>query len=191
MASCNVVSEGTDIPSVSAAILPRPTASYALAMQQMGRGLRASPGKTTCVVLDHADNVRRHGLPTDEVEWSLAGLQRKKSIRGSLIKTCNSCGALVALRTAVCADCGYTFHAAAGTDSPDKGFIERDGELVEMTPEMIEQIRRRKRTELIGARTKEQLVELGRGRNYKNPGFWADKIIEGREQYKAQHGGRA
>jgi hypothetical protein len=60
-----------------------------------------------------------------------------------------------------------------------------------MTTEMIEQLRRLKRSELIGARTKEQLVELGRARNYKKPRFWADKIIEGREQYKAQVGGQA
>jgi superfamily II DNA or RNA helicase len=189
LASCNVVSEGTDIPAVAAAILLRPTASYALAMQQIGRALRALPGKSKAIILDHADNVRRHGLPTDAVEWSLSGLQRKKSKGSSLIKTCNGCGALVALRTTVCADCGYTFHAA-NTDSPDKAIIEQDGELVEMTPEMIEQLRRRKRTELIGARSREQLVKLGQDRNYKKPGFWADKIIEGREQHKAQYGRR-
>lgn len=49
LTSCNVVSEGTDIPVVSAAILLRPTASYALAMQQMGRVLRIHPGKEKCI----------------------------------------------------------------------------------------------------------------------------------------------
>ncbi len=188
LASCNVVSEGTDIPSVAAAILLRPTASYALAQQQIGRALRASPGKDKAIILDHADNVRRHGLPTDEVEWSLDGMQRKKFKGGSLVKTCNGCGALVGIRSAQCIDCGYVFHVAA---TQDKAFIENDGELVEMTPEMIAQIRRKKRDELIAARTKEQLVELGRVRNYKNPVFWAGKIIEGRKDYKVQQGSYA
>jgi superfamily II DNA or RNA helicase len=76
LASCNVVSEGTDIPAVQAAILLRPTASYALAMQQMGRALRAAPGKTCAVLLDHAGNSLRHGLPTEPVEWSLEGVRR-------------------------------------------------------------------------------------------------------------------
>lgn len=184
LASCNVVSEGTDIPAVAAAILLRPTASYAVAMQQIGRALRAFPGKDKAIILDHADNVRRHGLPTDEVEWSLDGLQRKKSKGHSLIKTCNGCGALVGLRTVVCADCGYQFHATA---SQENAFVENDGELVEMTPEMLEQTRLRKRNELISARSKEQLVNLGKERNYKKPEFWADKIIEGRAQYRANH----
>lgn len=181
LASCNVVSEGTDIPAVSAAILLRPTASYALAMQQIGRALRGFKGKDKAIILDHADNVRRHGLPTDEVEWSLDGVSRKKRKGSSLVKTCNGCSALVAISTRICADCGYEFTVSADQD----GVAVRDGELVEMTPEMIEQIRKRKRMELIGARSREQLIELGRSRKYKNPGFWADKIIEGREQYRA------
>jgi len=184
LSSCNVVSEGTDIPAVAAAILLRPTASYALAMQQIGRALRAYPGKDKAIILDHADNVRQHGLPTDEVEWSLEGLQRKKAKGSSLVKTCNGCSALVALRTTVCADCGFEFHTAVAAE---KDFAPADGELVEMTPAMIEQMRQQRRRELIQARSKEQLIELGTARHYKKPDFWADKIIEGRQQYRAQH----
>ena len=188
LASCNVISEGTDIPRVSAGILLRPSESLALVMQQIGRAMTAYPGKDRAIILDHADNVRRHGLPTDEMEWSLDGLQRnkRKSSSSSMVKTCNGCGALVGLRVMVCADCGFRFHGYV-EQSDAGGIVAREGELVEMTAEMIEEIRQRKRSELIAARSKKQLIELGRARNYKNPVYWAGKVIEERQQWGA-HG---
>ena len=188
LASCNVVSEGTDIPSVAAAILLRPTESYALAQQQIGRALRAAPGKDKAIILDHAGNVLRHGLPTDEVEWSLEGMQRKKHKGGSLVKTCNGCGALVSIRTGQCLECHFVFHTATATE---RSFVEAEGDLVEMTADRLQQLRMHKRQELIKARTKEQLVALGQERNYKHPAFWADRIIEGRASYRAQQGSYA
>lgn len=186
LASCNVVSEGTDIPAVSAAILLRPSESYALAMQQIGRALRVFPGKHKAIILDHADNVRRHGLPTDEVEWSLDGVKRKGK---SPVKKCFECGATVSASAAFCPGCGHRFDVSGGQDAaPVRDAVEvevRPGELVEMTPEMMEQVRRRKRSELIGARTKDELVRLGEARNYKNPEFWAGKILEERRQYRS------
>jgi len=46
LTSCDIVSEGTDIPSVTGAILLRPTDSLGLHLQQVGRVLRPAPGKT-------------------------------------------------------------------------------------------------------------------------------------------------
>lgn len=46
LTSCDIVSEGTDIPSVTGAILLRPTDSLGLHLQQVGRVLRPCPGKT-------------------------------------------------------------------------------------------------------------------------------------------------
>ena len=45
LTSCDIVSEGTDIPIVAAAIMLRPTRSLALYMQQGGRVLRPYKGK--------------------------------------------------------------------------------------------------------------------------------------------------
>lgn len=182
LASCNVISEGTDIPSVSAAILLRPTQSYALAMQQIGRALRSCPGKDKAIILDHADNVRQHGLPTDAVEWSLDGLKKKKSKGQAMVKMCEPCGAMVALSTRFCPECGSAF------DVRERDIEARDGDLVEMTPEMLEAVRRQKRSELIKARTREDLIALGQQRHYKNPMFWADKILQGRQQWREQQG---
>lgn len=187
LASCNVISEGTDIPAVSAAILLRPTASYALAMQQIGRALRVFPGKEKAIILDHADNVRRHGLPTDEVDWSLDGVRKKKAKGEPLVKTCFECGALVGVSAKACTACGHVFPVPTNVDVGDldgDGVAVREGELVEMTPEMMEQVRRRKRNELIKAKSKDELIALGESRHYKNPEFWAGKIIEEREKFQ-------
>ena len=45
LTSCDIVSEGTDIPVVEAAILLRPTQSTGLYLQQVGRALRVVDGK--------------------------------------------------------------------------------------------------------------------------------------------------
>ena len=47
--------EGWDHPPVSAIVLARPTQSRSLYTQQIGRGLRLSPGKIDCVIVDFAD----------------------------------------------------------------------------------------------------------------------------------------
>ena len=46
LCSVDVVSEGTDVPAVSAAILLRPTQSEALYLQQVGRILRPQPERS-------------------------------------------------------------------------------------------------------------------------------------------------
>lgn len=50
--SVDVLGEGIDVPDVDTLLLCRPTQSPVLFAQQLGRGLRLSPGKTSCVVLD-------------------------------------------------------------------------------------------------------------------------------------------
>lgn len=43
--SCDLISEGTDIPAIGCAILLRPTKSKGLYLQQVGRALRPCEGK--------------------------------------------------------------------------------------------------------------------------------------------------
>lgn len=194
LASCNVVSEGTDIPSVFAALLLRPTQSYALAMQQIGRALRPASGKDRAIILDHADNVRRHGLPTEVVDWQLSGLQRAKGGKSTPpTKVCTGCRCHAPLTATKCAECGNKFvkGGASRTDgtSADALPVSRDGVLVEMSAEMIERVRRKKCNELVSARTRDELIELGKQREYKNPEFWAGKILEDRKAYRQGKGG--
>ncbi len=80
VSNCNVLCEGWDEPSIECVILARPTQSEALYIQQAGRGLRTYEeiGKTECVILDHAENVARHGSILDERDYSLDGISKKK-----------------------------------------------------------------------------------------------------------------
>lgn len=50
--SVDVLGEGIDVPFVDTLLLCRPTQSPVLFAQQLGRGLRPSPGKASCLVLD-------------------------------------------------------------------------------------------------------------------------------------------
>nr|WP_207173461.1 helicase-related protein [Halochromatium glycolicum] len=63
LSSVNVLGIGFDYPGASCAILARPTLSEALHMHQMGRAIRKAEGKTDAVILDHAGNTLRFGLP--------------------------------------------------------------------------------------------------------------------------------
>ena len=55
IASCGVLTEGYDEPTVNAVIMARPTKSSGLFTQCIGRGLRLWPGKENCLVLDFTD----------------------------------------------------------------------------------------------------------------------------------------
>lgn len=173
LASCNVVSEGTDIPTVSAAILLRPTASFALAMQQMGRALRVVPGKDRAIILDHAGNCHRHGLPTEPVEWSLAGMERKKG--NAPLKDCFDCGAVVPLAARTCPECGKEFISEGLDEGVDQSSLpfSRPGELMELTPEMRARVRRERFMEERRAHSVAELAAIGRARGYQYPEGWA------------------
>jgi hypothetical protein len=57
--SIDLFNEGVDLPAVDTLLLLRPTDSPTLFLQQLGRGLRRSPGKTVCTVLDFVGQHRR------------------------------------------------------------------------------------------------------------------------------------
>lgn len=88
VSNVGILCTGVDMPFVSCILMARPTKSYILYVQQLGRGTRASDGKENFLVLDHADNVRRHGFIEDEMPADLEG----KAQRGiSEVKICAEC----------------------------------------------------------------------------------------------------
>jgi DNA repair protein RadD len=71
----DVLSEGFDEPSVKCIIAARPTLSLTKWMQQIGREMRPWNGVVP-VLLDHAGNTDRHGVPHLDRIWSLEGSPR-------------------------------------------------------------------------------------------------------------------
>lgn len=114
------------------------------------------------------------------MEWSLEGLKRKKGkSRLAPTKICTGCHCHLALAARICPECGQEVEGGA-----TRGQLTTvAGELVELSPEMMEARRKQRGLELKNARTKRDLVQLGRDRKYKNPEFWADKILEDRRQW--------
>jgi superfamily II DNA or RNA helicase len=114
--NCSLISEGLDVPSVAGVILLRPTKSLALFLQQIGRGLRPSPGKERAVILDHAGNVFKHGMPDLEHPWSLDGRPKKKG--KALVRRCPECGAVIPIAVHECPECGADLRAEPPQPSP-------------------------------------------------------------------------
>ena len=57
--SVDLFNEGIDVPTVDTLLMLRPTDSPTLFLQQLGRGLRRSIGKTVCTVLDFVGHHRK------------------------------------------------------------------------------------------------------------------------------------
>jgi superfamily II DNA or RNA helicase len=127
--SCDLISEGFDLPAITVAILLRPTISLIVYIQQTGRALRPEPGKTA-IILDHAGNCMRHGLPDQDRQWTLEGLKKEKKT-GIKIRQCKKCFAVYPAGNAVCPMCG------AGGVAQQRLLKIVNGQLTEITPEMI------------------------------------------------------
>lgn len=174
LTSCDIISEGTDIPSVTGAILLRPTDSLGLHLQQVGRVLRPCSGKPHAVINDHVGNTLRHGLPTDPREWSLEGRPKgkgKKPSQAIPIRICMKCFAAIPSTANPCPECGHVLEQAR------RELKVIEGDLRELTGA---EMRRQERREVAQARTREELEAIARERGYK-PG-WVAHMLAARGQ---------
>ena len=78
LSNCMVLTEGWDQPKVSCIIIARPTKSYPMYIQMIGRTLRPYPNKKDTLIIDHAGCVYNHGFPEDAGNWSLTSTTRKE-----------------------------------------------------------------------------------------------------------------
>lgn len=107
LTSCEIISEGVDVPSVGCVILLRPTKSLTMCLQQIGRGMRPKANGGHLTVLDHAKNCVVHGLPTEEREWTLEGKAKSdKDVVPPQPWACVACNHLNPPARPTCAECG-------------------------------------------------------------------------------------
>lgn len=104
LASANMLTTGFNVPQVDLISMLRPTASAGLYVQICGRGTRNAPGKTDCLVLDHAGNIGRHG-PVDMVKPKAPGSGSGEPP----LKQCPECEELIHISVMKCPCCGYDF----------------------------------------------------------------------------------
>lgn len=198
LSSCDIVSEGFDLPAIEVAILLRPTQSLSLYIQQVGRALRTFPGKKEAIILDHVGAVGRlvngefvvnHGLPDEERDWSLEGVKPKKRAAANdndspdvKISTCPKCFT-IHLPGPSCPnpDFNGTGRPCGHVYPPKERKVEQhDGQLVELGAEQLEALRRQKRAMQGQAQTVEELMAtMGMSRPR------AIKILQAREAKQA------
>jgi superfamily II DNA or RNA helicase len=130
LVNCQVLTEGWDCPGVRCVVLARPTLSFSLLVQMIGRSTRPS-GSVRPIVLDLADNCRyfdARGLnPIGDHQWPL--LDDGETMRGNggaALRACPECEALVPVGARTCEACGHEF--------PRQTRRTVDAELVEWRP---------------------------------------------------------
>ena len=134
LSNCYVLTEGWDEPKVSCVILARPTKSYGMYLQMVGRSLRPFEGKDDTLIIDHAGCVYEHGFPEDVPEWELTEdkiTRQKTKDRKAIEKqpfTCTQCNA-VYQPTRVYRTCPVCGHAPT---EADKKVLVAQGRLVEL-----------------------------------------------------------
>lgn len=227
LTTCDLVSEGFDLPAVGCGILARPTASLVIFIQQVGRVLRpiyaagadlttragrlagqAMGAKPRAIILDHAANVRRHGLAEDFRDWSLDGAEERKRKQKQepklSVRQCPSCY-LVHAPAFECPGCGWDYKQGMELPKAVAGELialgERDAEFqrcvkcgkihaiaCERCPSCGFDERAIKERQEHWNRVRErsdcetvgQLAALGRKRGIKNPGAWASHVMAAR-----------
>lgn len=133
VSNVGILTTGFDCPPVSCIILARPTMSYNLHIQIIGRGTRPFPGKNDFIVLDHAGNVMKHGPIEDEQPAELDAKPKKKIERLAPMAKCSRCAFLYAPATAFCPECGE-----ANLSAPNRTPKAIEGDLTQLFAENID-----------------------------------------------------
>jgi DNA repair protein RadD len=105
---CNVdvLSEGWDLPKLGAVVIARPTKSLARFLQMCGRVQRPYKGRTP-IILDHGNNVLRHGvLPSQDIEWSLDEDTEHGEKSQPIFYACAECFTFAPITASSCPECG-------------------------------------------------------------------------------------
>ncbi|RLD19441.1 MAG: ATP-dependent helicase [Bacteroidetes bacterium] len=135
----DILGEGVDVPAIEVVSMVRPTQSYGLYIQQFGRALRLMAGKTHGIIIDHAGNVARHGLPDAVREWSLNARDRRISGESDDViplKSCPMCSLVFERYKKACPECGY-IPEPTSRNGPE--YV--DGDLTELDPEVLAAMR--------------------------------------------------
>lgn len=177
VSNVGILCTGVDIPVVGAVILARPTKSYCLYVQQIGRGTRPFAMKNDFMVLDHGDNVARHGFVEDEPEPMLQGNYESSEPRVFICREC-----FTAFREKACPGCGWVPTAKKEESSGSVGAVPEalEGELVQKTKEEIQALK------LSQISRRNELRAEARENNYSDGWVWHQL----KKQYGAEVAGR-
>jgi len=165
LCNCNLISEGITLPNASVGMLLRPTMSLPLYIQQAMRVLTPLEEKKSTII-DFVGNFQRHGLPDEGREWTLEGIQKKRSVNddGSfIIRRCDKC--FKVFKTAnKCPYCGYEYETK-GRELENMKSVELK-KITEEEKQALELQKKQMRMEVGRARTKADLIKIAKCRGY-------------------------
>ncbi len=189
--NCGILEEGFDIGSygdtdvtVEALINAKPTKSLRLARQINGRVLRRKP--YPAIILDHAGQFTRTGMPDDIIEWSLNAPAKNitRSVSTVPIQMCQSCD----LCFSPAAECPYCGHVAV---PKERVLRHTEGQLQEIKRSEAaarkvaeERLKKQKLQDRREAKTYPQLVAFAEKYGYENPTAWAAHFQRMRSEFK-------
>ena len=177
LCNCNLISEGVTLPNASVALLLRPTMSLPLFIQQACRVLTPVEGKKA-VIIDYVNNVQRHGLPTDNHEWSLSKVVEKRKQHnddGTLsIRQCENC--FGCFQGNVCPYC-KTEHIPKGRELKQMQEVELKKYRAEEQAR-LEETKKNARMEVGRARTRADLEKIAKERGYDKKWVWVQCNIK-------------
>lgn len=179
--NCGILTEGTDIPLATTAIMLRRTLSLAMYLQSVGRVLRTHERKDYARVIDCVGVSLIHGYPDDEREWSLDGRPKKKrgeSEREIELMRCPSCWE-EHLPRKTCPACGHSY-GEGEVVRRNKEMQQVDADLVEVSEDQRRAEQAEKRRKIGRARTLDELKDLALELGYSKG--WAYRIYEARKQ---------
>lgn len=163
--------------TVDCVILMRPTDSLTFHLQSIGRALRPKADGRKAIILDHAGNWKRHGMPCVERAWTLdGGKDANKTAEKDTLSpmTCPSCFGMTVRPCQCCSHCGFEFPVK------DRVVPLTQGELAEIVAREAIIEKANFKNERASCRSFEQLVALGKRKNFNAPESWARHIIQSR-----------
>lgn len=180
LASVDVVSEGFDVPIVTAAILLRPTTSLSLHLQQIGRVLRNADGKEFSIIIDHVNNLLKHGFAEDNRYWSLDGVKKKDreeddELPDVKMVQCEKCFCMHP-KAPACPECGFEYPEPEG-----RHVATVAGQLEEFAPEITDHIDYSLPLPLLlaNASSVADLQAIQKAKGYKQGWVWHQKQLRG------------
>lgn len=103
--------EGWDAPRTETVIIARGFGTAGGYLQAVGRGLRPSPGKTRCLVIDLRGVSHDHGDPDEPRTWHLEGKAARRAGDDIDVRFCPVCGSpVVGTECEVCGHAGEMRH---------------------------------------------------------------------------------
>jgi DNA repair protein RadD len=133
----DVIGLGVDWPEISCIVYARPTMSDMRFVQNIGRGLRASPGKEDLLILDHSTTTARLGFVDEIYAYHPKlddGKTKPKREVVLLPKMCPACHLMKPPRCGTCPHCGHKVEAHIDQVAVERGTLRE----VKSTDEMAD-----------------------------------------------------